>query len=36
MHHAITADEKTVSYYEIIVMDFAGNKTTKRLTSQYS
>ncbi|MDD3139437.1 MAG: hypothetical protein PHX08_10760 [Lachnospiraceae bacterium] len=36
MYYEITADEKTVSYYEIIVIDFAGNKTTKKLTSQYS
>ena len=36
MHYEITADEKRASYYEIIVMDFAGNKTTKKLTSQYS
>lgn len=36
MYYEITASEKTASYYEIIVMDFAGNKTTKRLTSQYS
>ena len=36
MHYEITADEKSASYYEIIVMDYAGNKTTKKLTSQYS
>ena len=36
MHYEITADEKEASYYEIIVVDFAGNKTTKKLTSQYS
>lgn len=36
MHYEITADEKEVSYYEIIVVDFAGNRTTKKLTSQYS
>ena len=32
----ITADEKRVDYYEIIVTDFAGNRTKKKLTSQYS
>lgn len=31
-----TADEKRVDYYEIIVTDFAGNRTKKKLTSQYS
>lgn len=36
MHYEITADEKEASYYEIIVVDFAGNRTTKKLTSQYS
>lgn len=36
MHYEITADEKEVSYYEIIVVDFAGNRSTKKLTSQYS
>ena len=36
MHYEITADEKTVSYYEIIVTDFAGNRVKKKLTSQYS
>lgn len=36
MYYEISADEKQASYYEIIVMDFAGNRTTKRLTSQYS
>lgn len=36
MYYEITADESTVSYYEIIVTDFAGNRVTKKLTSQYS
>lgn len=36
MYYEITADEKTVSYYEVIVTDFAGNRTKKKLTSQYS
>lgn len=36
MHYEITADEKEVGFYEIIVVDFAGNKTTKKLISQYS
>ena len=36
VYYEITADEKMVSYYELIVTDFAGNRTTKRLTSQYS
>ncbi len=36
MYYEITADEKTASYYEIIVTDFAGNRVTKKLTSQYS
>jgi len=36
MYYEITADEKKVSYYEVIVTDFAGNRTTKKLTSQYS
>lgn len=36
MYYEIAATEKTASYYEIIVMDFAGNRTTKKLTSQYS
>lgn len=34
--HEITADEKRVDYYEIFVTDFAGNRTKKKLTSQYS
>lgn len=36
MYYEITRAEKTASYYEIIVTDFAGNKATKKLTSQYS
>lgn len=36
IHYEIAADEKTVSYYEIIVTDFAGNRVKKKLTSQYS
>ncbi len=36
MYYEITADEKTANYYEIIVTDFAGNRVTKKLTSQYS
>ena len=36
MYYEITADEKIVDYYEIIVTDFAGNRTKKKLTSQYS
>ena len=36
MYYEITADEKIASYYEIIVTDFAGNRVTKKLTSQYS
>ena len=36
VYYEITADEKMVSYYELIVTDFAGNRSTKRLTSQYS
>lgn len=36
MYYEITADEKRVDYYEIIVTDFAGNRTKKKLTSQYS
>lgn len=36
MHYEIAADEKTASYYEIIVTDFAGNRVKKKLTSQYS
>ena len=36
MYYEITVSEKDVSYYEIIVVDFAGNRTTKKLTSQYS
>ena len=36
MYYEITSDEKTVSYYEIIVTDFAGNRVKKKLTSQYS
>ncbi|MDO5292758.1 MAG: InlB B-repeat-containing protein [bacterium] len=36
MQYEINADEKGASYYEIIVVDFAGNRTTKKLTSQYS
>lgn len=36
MYYEIQATEKTASYYEIIVTDFAGNKTVKKLTSQYS
>lgn len=36
MYYEIVADEKRVDYYEIIVTDFAGNRTKKKLTSQYS
>ena len=36
MYYEIQETEKDVSYYEIIVTDFAGNRTTKKLTSQYS
>lgn len=36
MYYEIVANEKTASYYEIIVTDFAGNRTKKKLTSQYS
>lgn len=36
MYYEITAAEKRVDYYEIIVTDFAGNRTKKKLTSQYS
>lgn len=36
MYYEITADKKMVDYYEIIVTDFAGNRTKKKLTSQYS
>lgn len=36
MYYEIQASEKTASYYEIIVTDFAGNVTRKKLTSQYS
>ena len=36
MHYEITADEKEASYYEIIIVDFAGNRTIKKLISQYS
>lgn len=36
MLYEIQATEKTASYYEIIVTDFAGNVTRKKLTSQYS
>lgn len=36
MYYEIAADEKMVDYYEIIVTDFAGNRTKKKLTSQYS
>lgn len=36
MYYEITADEKRVSYYEIIVTDFAGNTVKKKLTSRYS
>ena len=36
MYYEIQRTEKTASYYEIIVMDFAGNKAVKKLTSQYS
>lgn len=36
MYYEIQDTEKSVSYYEIIVTDFAGNRTTKKLTSQYS
>ena len=36
MLYEIVAEEKTVSYYEIIVTDFAGNRTKKKLTRQYS
>ena len=36
MYYEIQRTEKTVSYYEIIVTDFAGNRTKKKLTSQYS
>ena len=36
MYYEITSEEKTSSNYEVIAIDFAGNKSTKRLTSQYS
>lgn len=36
MYYEIPRTENKSSYYEIIVMDFAGNKTTKKLISQYS
>lgn len=36
MYYEIQSMEKTASYYEIIVTDFAGNITRKKLTSQYS
>ena len=36
MYYEIQPTEKTASYYEIIVTDFAGNITRKKLTSQYS
>lgn len=36
MYYEIQTTEKMASYYEIIVSDFAGNVTKKKLTSQYS
>lgn len=36
MYYEIQSNEKAASYYEIIVTDFAGNKTVKKITSQYS
>lgn len=36
MYYEIQRSEQNVSYYEIIVTDFAGNRATKKLTSQYS
>lgn len=36
MYYEIQRSERTASYYEIIVTDFAGNITRKKLTSQYS
>lgn len=36
MFYEIQREEKTASYYEVIVTDFAGNKSVKKLTSQYS
>jgi len=36
MYYEIQRSERTASYYEIIVTDFAGNVTRKKLTSQYS
>ena len=36
MYYEINANEKKVSYYEIIVTDFAGNIVKKKITSQYS
>ena len=36
MYYEIADTEKYVSYYEIIVVDFAGNTVKKKLTSQYS
>ena len=36
MYYEIADTEKRVSYYEIIVVDFAGNTVKKKLTSQYS
>lgn len=35
-YYEIADTEKHVSYYEIIVVDFAGNTVKKKLTSQYS
>lgn len=36
MYYEIQRTEQTTSYYEIIVTDFAGNRASKKLTSQYS
>lgn len=36
MYYEIQRTEQTTSYYEIIVTDFAGNRATKKITSQYS
>lgn len=36
VYYEIQRSERTASYYEIIVTDFAGNITRKKLTSQYS
>jgi len=36
MYYEIQRTERTASYYEIVVSDYAGNITRKKLTSQYS